>query len=521
MSSQYLKISDLTVDLNAQRVMRAGATLDVRGLTYDLLAALIARRGERATLQNLVDDVWGGEAVTNEVITQRVRLLRRALHDDPAQPRYIETVRQKGYRLCASVEEMPAPAPDSSPPPQRPVWRVAAVVGMAVLAALLIWRQTQVADSDPLVERARAYAGTGQGDDNLRAIDLYEQKLASSPGHYGASLGLSFAYSQRVCRHERNPEFVSRARGLAEALVVANPNDAEAISARAYAEDCAGNLEAALAGYLRAYELDRTQLDALASAAHLQQVKGDLALALGNNLFVEQQANGRPFRYVDIQIARCLELMTFDEAAGARYARTVKLYPDNLFAAVSNVRFLMSRGRLEEARTAAARSVRLGAASADLRVLQSELAILQDRSEEVQAMLHQATSETQTNAWPSSALEFLLPGSVPATKLRERAKRFRAEMAAGDVWPDAALHLATLLASLGDEQAAAQELGEAIRLGYRDVAYLEMSPMFAGLRRLPGYDAELRRMREAASAERDRALAAPWWSPALIDPDAL
>lgn len=518
MTIQHVNIADLSVDLVGRRVMRDGAVLDLRGLTFDLFAALIARAGQTATLQDLVDEVWNGDAITNEVITQRVRLLRRALGDDPAQPRYIETVRQKGYRLCAEVADAPATASASW-------WSSRSVaigaLAVAVVAVALITLRQGPAQSDPLLDRARAYAATGQADDNLRAIDLFEQKLAAAPGDYGAALGLSFAYAQRVCRHDRDPEFAARARALADGILADRPDDAEAISARAYALDCTGDIDGALSGYLRAYSLDASQLDALASAAHLLQVQGKLAVALEHNLFVERAEVGRPSRYIDIQIARCLELMTFYDAAEARYARTVRLYPDNLFAAVANVRFLLSRGRYEQAQAAAERSVRLGAGSADLRRLQGELALLLQQPGAAVERLREAAAATQTNLWPETTLALFAPESSSPARLETIVEIYRSALASGNVWPDESLQFAAILAHQGDPVGATAALREATRLGYRDVAYLERSPLFAKLRELPAFAKELRNMREAANAERDAALAASWWSALLIDPDAL
>ena len=526
MSTEQVTISDLVVDMGLRWVARDGEDLEVRGLTFDLLAALIRRNGERASVQDLVDDVWRGEAVSNEVVTQRVRLLRRALGDDPANPRYVETIRQQGYRLCAPVTVGGSAA--LKPPPRSSSWPKGGIVMLCGAAALLAMAAVFFAGSgdghgtiDPLLDRARAYAASGQADDNLRAIELYEQFLESSPQHYAAALGLSFAYSQRVCRHDRNPEYVSRARNLAERLLAANAADPEAVSALAYAEDCAGNLEQALAGYLRAYELDTTQLDALASAAHLLQVKGKLASGLASNLLIEEKAGRDTFRYVNIQIARCLELMTFDTVAGVRYAHTVMLHPDNLFAAVANVRYLLSHGRLDDARAAAQRSVRLGAASADLLILQSELAFLDGDRDAVQATLEQAIEATQTNIWPQVAQAILLPGAVSVEKMEKYAVELAAELDADSGWPNLALNLAALRAHLGQQHDATAALKIAVDLGYRDAAYLDASPLYAALREAPGYVTELRRMRSLVNMERDTALAAPWWVPALIDPDAL
>ena len=58
--------------------------------------------------------VWAGVVVSPETVTKRVNLLREALGDDSANPRYIAGLRSRGYRISAPVsrEEL-APAPTS------------------------------------------------------------------------------------------------------------------------------------------------------------------------------------------------------------------------------------------------------------------------------------------------------------------------------------------------------------------------------------------------------------------------
>ncbi|MEL7185860.1 MAG: tetratricopeptide repeat protein, partial [Pseudomonadota bacterium] len=57
--------------------------------------------------ERLVDAVWGGRVVSPETATQRVKLLRQALGDDAADPRYVGLVRGSGYALLPPVEVLP------------------------------------------------------------------------------------------------------------------------------------------------------------------------------------------------------------------------------------------------------------------------------------------------------------------------------------------------------------------------------------------------------------------------------
>ncbi len=513
--TRHIQLADLTIDLDRRETKRGDETLDLRGLTFDLFAVLLRGEGETVGLDRIVADVWQGEPVSNEVITQRVRLLRRALGDDPAAPRYVETVRQKGYRICAVV----TPSMDTVVEKRgRWPWLLAGVGSLCLIAAVW-WRAAPPAAENSLVDRARYYSRSGQAEDNLRAIELYELALREQPDDYRAQLGLSFAYAQRVCRHDAQPQLAVKAKALAATLVARDERDVDALEALAYAHDCAGDIDLALAGYLRAYDVSPKALDALGSAAHLLQVRGELADALARNLDVEARTRERPFRYTDIQIARCLELMTFDKAAAARYARTVTLHPDNLFAAAAYVRFLMARGQLDEARAAVARSIRLGAANADLLALDGELALLSGDKVAAARAFTAAIGATQTSSWPQTLLDLYGPQPAAAQSLQNRIRRLADYTHGAERWPGYALELALLRWHQGDQSGAYDALTLAVDYGFRDVAYLASSPVLAPLRTHAAYPALAQRVRTLAADERDRALAASWWRPELMAAD--
>ena len=59
------------------------------------------------TRDELLDAVWGETIVGEEALTRAISELRRALGDDPREPRYVETIRKGGYRLAAAVAPVP------------------------------------------------------------------------------------------------------------------------------------------------------------------------------------------------------------------------------------------------------------------------------------------------------------------------------------------------------------------------------------------------------------------------------
>ena len=91
---------DLVVDVEARRVSVAGERVELTRTEFDLLAALSARPRLAHTRRQLIDAVWDPAWVGDEhIVDVHVAHVRRKLGDDPASPRFIDTVRGVGYRL--------------------------------------------------------------------------------------------------------------------------------------------------------------------------------------------------------------------------------------------------------------------------------------------------------------------------------------------------------------------------------------------------------------------------------------
>jgi DNA-binding response OmpR family regulator len=105
LSAAWLLISgDLSLDRRARRVSLADQTLELTPKALAVLEYLMTHPDEAVTRERLLDAVWGWEypAGTRTVDT-RMAELRRALDDDPAEPRFIETIPGEGYRFVADV----------------------------------------------------------------------------------------------------------------------------------------------------------------------------------------------------------------------------------------------------------------------------------------------------------------------------------------------------------------------------------------------------------------------------------
>ncbi len=95
-----MRFGDVTVDLAATLVTRAGQPVHLTPTEWRMLEFLARHPGALVTRQALLRDIWGTDQVAD---TGYLRLymsqLRRKLEADPAAPRHLLTEAGMGYRL--------------------------------------------------------------------------------------------------------------------------------------------------------------------------------------------------------------------------------------------------------------------------------------------------------------------------------------------------------------------------------------------------------------------------------------
>jgi DNA-binding response OmpR family regulator len=96
------EFGEVSINTLARSVKKEGGEVALTPKEFDLLLALVRRRGAVASRLELLKEVWGHQA---EVMTRTVDIhiaeLRRKLEKDPSTPRHILTVWKAGYRLQA------------------------------------------------------------------------------------------------------------------------------------------------------------------------------------------------------------------------------------------------------------------------------------------------------------------------------------------------------------------------------------------------------------------------------------
>ena len=101
-SDSIERFGNVEINPASRTVTKDGVPVGLSPKEFDLLLALVRRRGAVASRVELLREVWGHRV---EVMTRTVDIhiaeLRRKIEDDPSQPTHILTVWKAGYRLEA------------------------------------------------------------------------------------------------------------------------------------------------------------------------------------------------------------------------------------------------------------------------------------------------------------------------------------------------------------------------------------------------------------------------------------
>jgi Tol biopolymer transport system component/DNA-binding winged helix-turn-helix (wHTH) protein len=141
------------------RVTVDGVPRALEPRAFRLLQFLIENRQRAVSKEEIFAAVWAGTFVTDNALTRAVFQIRKAIGDDPRQPRYIETVPTVGYRFTARVEEQAPPhepASGSEAPRQARTRRfpgsralAVAIVVLVCAVGLVFWMRLRAVPTRP------------------------------------------------------------------------------------------------------------------------------------------------------------------------------------------------------------------------------------------------------------------------------------------------------------------------------------------------------------------------------------
>src|SRR5215207_2354615 len=131
------RINRCVVDTTAFELRRDDEIVAVQPQVFDLLLLLLENRHRLVTKEEIFQRIWKNRIVSDTALSSRVKTLRQALGDDGTEQGCIRTLRRRGFRLVAAVEEIAAGTAMPMSDARLPAPAVAEFVGREAELALL------------------------------------------------------------------------------------------------------------------------------------------------------------------------------------------------------------------------------------------------------------------------------------------------------------------------------------------------------------------------------------------------
>jgi DNA-binding winged helix-turn-helix (wHTH) protein/tetratricopeptide (TPR) repeat protein/TolB-like protein len=115
-AARALAFGPYVADEETGRLLESGRVVALAPKPFETLYYLASQSGRVVPKTELMERLWPGTFVTDDVLVQCVVDIRRALHDPAKTPHYVQTVPRRGYQFLAPVRE--AEAADWATPPE-------------------------------------------------------------------------------------------------------------------------------------------------------------------------------------------------------------------------------------------------------------------------------------------------------------------------------------------------------------------------------------------------------------------
>jgi DNA-binding winged helix-turn-helix (wHTH) protein/Tfp pilus assembly protein PilF len=225
---------DFELDPQARRLLRCGTAVSLPDRHFEVLHQLVSHAGTVLSKDALVAAAWGDVAVTDNSLEQAVSTLRRTLGTGSDGRSLIETVPRRGYRIGTGVTRAASRETEASLD--------------ALLAPHRAWLE------------GRAALETLERSEILRARDVFERVLHSTPDHPVAHVGLANACVMQfeTTRTDEAPDTGALARAAEHAREGCrlDPQYGEAWATLGFVLDRTGNHLDAVAALRRAVALE-------------------------------------------------------------------------------------------------------------------------------------------------------------------------------------------------------------------------------------------------------------------------
>src|SRR5689334_12657008 len=101
-ASESYRFGDVTVDFRRAEVTKNGAPVELSAREFKLLRYFVEHRGAALSRDELLNEVWGYNAMpSTRTVDVHIAWLRQKIEDNPRHPQYIHTVNALGYKFVA------------------------------------------------------------------------------------------------------------------------------------------------------------------------------------------------------------------------------------------------------------------------------------------------------------------------------------------------------------------------------------------------------------------------------------
>lgn len=100
-NESVIQVGELVIDSLQHTIYKGQQEISVTNIEFQMLYFLALHKGMAMSKEQIYEYVWNGEYVFDDSnITSHIRRLRVKIEDNPANPKYIQTVRGIGYKMA-------------------------------------------------------------------------------------------------------------------------------------------------------------------------------------------------------------------------------------------------------------------------------------------------------------------------------------------------------------------------------------------------------------------------------------
>lgn len=225
------RIGPWTVSPLTGEIESGGTSVHLEPKVMEVLVVLAEKAKTVVLREQLLDRIWGPRAaISDEPLTRCIAQLRQSLGDSSRDPKFIQTVPKRGYRLLVPalpIDDAPQAVPPVAARPQQPVhertwsfrpWQGIVLIGVLAIAGLIA-SGTFLLVPDPDVDPCfYDQSQESVGNIDAEAVRLCRQGIVELNQRSAESIRYAIDYFRMAL--DREPAYGSAIVNLARAFVL-------------------------------------------------------------------------------------------------------------------------------------------------------------------------------------------------------------------------------------------------------------------------------------------------------------